>query len=777
MSEENLSSWIGQQRRYKDVPAVVVRELKHRLKLSPASENLLPPDNLSIMNLLMYPIPSISGSLVFFSPSSWFFDDKPTHEISVTLGYPLPSKKLLNSLLDCVGQAMLDGRQSICIGSNPPARAIHVPFEVLTLWGRMIEAALAQAKWKKAMMWLDEVGGKRNAKDSVLKAKALVAKAQWRGRIQGLGSDLTFTEMADFLSREWLTGSHVDAMLRFASNRLSKDSKLSASHIITVSSLSQALSESPDLKADRQTYLRKVPKVVRSHGEQLEQSPTHTLWMVSHTPGHWTTTMISHNNREIKWGDSLNRPMPRNLGQSIKSWLNQHLPTTQYRLSREPLICATQNDSYSCGIIAVNTIKHHVFGDQLWTANDRETLRVCEFNTIMEYSLEYELQPLSELVSVDVDDEFEILEDRLPREQVQNDRPESGTNNANKSDAHLGPPNVGRLADYREPCLDGEMNNPASVMSPSNLVRLTSHSPHSKRKHSPSPVLEVGHKRPRKILAESNSTSKVFNGKGRSAIAKAALNAAVRDGTFKPNIKKWSNFVEKIKLLDANAEFDLKNKPRHVRHSLCGKWIVLSTVYDVSYFKGHLPRCKRDATLSNTPTLDTGMGMIQIVSRTQAETKDPKLPCTGLTKKDDPRIENYLKRTAVISAGADKSIHNIAAELYPGTPFNKLTQKRKDNVRLKQEQLHQWALFHKRGLVRAIGAKSCTGLMERFDGKDVPCHACRALLSHHPFQAAINKPIPEDRYRNFTPHLYQSAALGELYAKHAGLSELFENVC
>ncbi|KAK1231269.1 hypothetical protein PQX77_005609 [Marasmius sp. AFHP31] len=199
---------------------------------------------------------------------------------------------------------MLDGKWSVCIDSSIAHRAILVPFEGLTLWQRLLEVVTAQVKWKKGLHWLDEVEKKESLKEDVSRVRELLARAQWDSHVHGLKSDLEFTDMAGFLSRDWLTGSHVNAMLRLASIKLSKKPELANAYTIAVSSLSQALAASPDLKANHGIYLSKVPKVVCSHGQQLEGS-SKTIWTASHSPGHWFATKISITNREISWGDSL----------------------------------------------------------------------------------------------------------------------------------------------------------------------------------------------------------------------------------------------------------------------------------------------------------------------------------------------------------------------------------------------------------------------------------------------------------------------------------------
>jgi hypothetical protein len=45
--------------------------------------------------------------------------------------------------------------------------------------------------------------------------------------------------------------------------------------------------------------------------------------------------------------------------------------------------CSQQTGNYSCGIIALNAIKHHIFGDTHWSAKSCTQLHIREFLDIM----------------------------------------------------------------------------------------------------------------------------------------------------------------------------------------------------------------------------------------------------------------------------------------------------------------------------------------------------------------------------------------------------------
>ena len=65
-----------------------------------------------------------------------------------------------------------------------------------------------------------------------------------------------------------------------------------------------------------------------------------------------------------------------------RNWLDHHMLASSFRLGNS-FKCSHQTDSFSCGIIALNAIKHRIFGDELWDEEDQAWLRIQEFLTIM----------------------------------------------------------------------------------------------------------------------------------------------------------------------------------------------------------------------------------------------------------------------------------------------------------------------------------------------------------------------------------------------------------
>jgi hypothetical protein len=153
-----LAAWIGQGRKYKDVPEAISKAVIARVSISnDVLENLLPGiEDATISTLLSYSLPSVSQTTNFLKAESFFSHSPPTLQLEDLLKQPdcsLPAPTTLTQLRAYVGQAILDGRVSIRLQSVPQAGPL-LPLNVLGLWQRLLEISSTQKLWKDACQWL-----------------------------------------------------------------------------------------------------------------------------------------------------------------------------------------------------------------------------------------------------------------------------------------------------------------------------------------------------------------------------------------------------------------------------------------------------------------------------------------------------------------------------------------------------------------------------------------------------------------------------------------------
>ena len=272
-------------------------------------------------------------------------------------------------------------------------------------------------------------------------------------------------------------------------------------------------------------------------------------------------------------------------------------------------------------------------------------------------------------------------------------------------------------------------------------------------------------------------------GRSSANLNKLALNKAVEAGTFNRDERKWAVFKSKIMTINPQSEVDDINPrcARNVLHVKCGKLIRMATVYDTSLYKRHIQNCKSHTATAGMHTLDKGLNYVflqqpgsSLAMSSICDKSETLWPCPGLSEEDEPRIETYLLRTTVSSAGGI-SIDTVAEQMY-NTSYKNLTEDEKQAVRVGQVHTHKWSLDHQRRRIFAIGESACFQKVLHNSRQPQPCCACKALLGNRAFQTAINRDIPDDINRKFTPLLYQAAEIGKICAKHSGLGPIFDKV-
>ena len=384
----DIALWIGQGKQYHNVPEYVSNELCRRTSALPMATSLLPSPLLPVLHLLDFPIPPITQSLSGISPENIFSYHNATHTSTECQRLSAPSKGVLQVLRACAGQAMLDGKISV---KHWDQTDVYLPFDSLGTWALVVEADAAKNAWRTALKWLDQ-----QHRDETIpmqytpRVMKLLGTVPWKDYIKGLGSGLSVTDMAAFLSKEWLSDAHIDGMLKAAVHlrhdilsHMVPRTEIVFSDFITHLLATPFLETSP-ISSD---YILKAPKSVQKLGSVISESSSDIrIATISFSPpGHWACLIIDCQIGTIGWGDSAGRAAPAGLEKRLKAWLGLFAPQIQFS-APQVLPCARQTDAYSCGIIAVNTLKHNVFGDKLWNVSCRESLRIAEFLDILEIS-------------------------------------------------------------------------------------------------------------------------------------------------------------------------------------------------------------------------------------------------------------------------------------------------------------------------------------------------------------------------------------------------------
>lgn len=250
--------------------------------------------------------------------------------------------------------------------------------------------------------------------------------------------------------------------------------------------------------------------------------------------------------------------------------------------------------------------------------------------------------------------------------------------------------------------------------------------------------------------------------------------ATKQKSSFLPSDAKLAKFRQKILDDDAHAEFDDHN-PRWVRCSTCSSTVLMRVLYDLHHWRIHRKskKCRRHQEGSTHSSSLLQHGFFKRPSSTPAPSSQPavvSVPCPGLTSDRDVRIRRYLSRSAAAGGGAPSRIR-LAAEMF-GLRFSELDERQRQAVLRRESQLLRWRNVH---ALSAVYAVQCEKDVDARIGEDPrPCAKCTGLHRIHVFQAALNRPVPDEQNMKFVPHTHRSSALGKLYLKYKGLRALVD---
>jgi len=255
----------------------------------------------------------------------------------------------------------------------------------------------------------------------------------------------------------------------------------------------------------------------------------------------------------------------------------------------------------------------------------------------------------------------------------------------------------------------------------------------------------------------------------------------LRDHTKKsksiPIKGRLQGFRNKIKSEDPHVEFHRTNTLL-VRCSACAEWITMRAVHDVRRWKDHrsTSKCTKNRASGLATRSLFALGFGKSTSQPSTYTGTSPLPCPGLSRFTDHRIDRYMSRTSANGGGAP-SRRAITAQLFPSeaaTPWQDLSSKQHRAVLRQEESLHVWKISRSTDAIYASKCESTVHVIP--SANPCPCSECDALYSFHTFQVAINRPMPDEANMKYVPKAYRCPELGQIYLKHKGVRELVEKV-
>ncbi|KAF5332101.1 hypothetical protein D9611_008005 [Ephemerocybe angulata] len=647
--------------------------------------------------------------------------------------------------------------------------------------GGGIGRAQAEPEATAPSAWLDRVETLDNTElvDECRELLARLPAENKKFKLSVPGVSLYPRELVAFLGDTWLDDSAIYAGCRYLRYHVS-DPTIAFADTFHL----------PLLKKERETSLTYTPRHTELDESLLPgaDQPVTRVFLPLHVHGaHWTLFYLDLEAGTYSYADCLWRdetPPLEDL-EIIFWWLNG-LGIDVPSLRRVPfesllrtafgddsdIVLPVQKDSSSCGVIVLNLMAALLLNRDIWSQDRAAHERLMWFIRLAQDVPTYES---------DVDSDVDSDDEDGPSDDTGNDSTEGDSDWVQVSQPH---------SPTSRNAVSGSSTLPSSSMpsipsSPTGSSFPRNSSTLGKRRHKVAVSLPP-FSRPQLLLSDDSEFSDSGESRylkrrrrhvgpraGTSWARQKDLKARSKDKEFKAHRMKLDNFRSKIRVLDSHAEFQAED-PIAVRCSACTQWIYMRALYDTLRFSEHRGsrKCRGLQATGMVSKSLWSMGFVYKKSVRSTATCMVPVPCPGLTRQSDPRIDNYLARTSVPNGGAP-SRTALARNLFGvDAQWSGLTKKQRRMVLRREKSLAVWRNMHD---IEAVFSTVCTTTV--YCGSDCdppPCEACDALYKVHTFQVAIRRPLPKEVNMKFTPKAYRCSQLGEIYLKYTGVRELME---
>jgi len=252
---------------------------------------------------------------------------------------------------------------------------VMLPVWIFEYWREMELALSYLEKWKGVMKWLQSYSELPATAGHCHKLMTALSFFPWSGNNVAV-KDIACVLSGSSSDESYLASLHIDHMI----GRISEwhgdlhGQVASRRHVfMTVDVLATIIA----------FYGTKpAPSKVGNHfwgclmviENQIVNGEVDSVCGICHLPGHWTSVVFDIQQGHILYGDSLNHTIPSEEHKAFTQWI-QRLNTRSRRnmddnpISIHPLPTSFQNDSISCGLLALNALSHHYLNQPLLSPN------------------------------------------------------------------------------------------------------------------------------------------------------------------------------------------------------------------------------------------------------------------------------------------------------------------------------------------------------------------------------------------------------------------------
>ena len=256
--------------------------------------------------------------------------------------------------------------------------SLTLPTWIFHYWREIGLAALYQEQWKTALVWLQqysELPMTANYCQELLMALSFFPWSGGRVSIKDIAYLLSEGPPKSYLSdfhinyvTEQISGQHQDL----------RGPEFSRCNILTTSYLLESITTFYGHRITPQKQGNELWEKLMIMENAIFRGEIDSLGGVLHLPLHWVSVVFDLQKGIILYGDSFGQPLPTVERSAFTRWI-KHVRSRPYPdTSNNPvpvhiLPTGRQEDITSCGLFALNTIRHHYLGHQL-LPSDRMSL-------------------------------------------------------------------------------------------------------------------------------------------------------------------------------------------------------------------------------------------------------------------------------------------------------------------------------------------------------------------------------------------------------------------
>ncbi|KAF8692616.1 hypothetical protein AX14_002429 [Amanita brunnescens Koide BX004] len=237
-----LEEWVGTGRALPGdpnaIPANLTKLFESLQDIPRTVKAMYPSPDLEVKSFLTFVLPERTYSLPKIRIDTCFSDCMPNKSSEILISHPLPPRRFINELGLRFQQAVLDKMTALVDLAFPGS---YLPFWSIQLWKEMWAAHDAQAKWKEAVEWLDEVSiSEGSGKELFVCARQSLEMLCWNEDTEISGANRSTTlDFALHLSHDAMMHTiHINMMFEYVSE-LAGDLEQVKTHVETMRFLSE----------------------------------------------------------------------------------------------------------------------------------------------------------------------------------------------------------------------------------------------------------------------------------------------------------------------------------------------------------------------------------------------------------------------------------------------------------------------------------------------------------------------------------------------------------